>query len=51
MRCNINLLFCLLYNYFYLMFSVDLIEIPSKQGKGMLKRVSEVFDCWFESGR
>ena len=30
--------------------SIDPIEIPSKQGKGMLKRVSEVFDCWFESG-
>ena len=29
---------------------VDDIQIPSKQGKGMLKRVSEVFDCWFESG-
>lgn len=30
--------------------SVDKITIPSKQGKGVLKRVSEVFDCWFESG-
>ncbi|KAG7138029.1 Isoleucine--tRNA ligase like protein [Verticillium longisporum] len=29
---------------------VDHIEIPSKKGKGMLKRVDEVFDCWFESG-
>lgn len=29
---------------------VDQIEIPSKCGKGMLKRVPEVFDCWFESG-
>lgn len=29
---------------------IDHIEIPSKQGKGMLKRVEEVFDCWFESG-
>lgn len=29
---------------------IDDIEIPSKQGKGMLKRVDEVFDCWFESG-
>ncbi len=29
---------------------VDKIEIPSKQGKGMLKRIPEVFDCWFESG-
>lgn len=30
--------------------SVDHISIPSRQGKGMLKRVEEVFDCWFESG-
>ena len=29
---------------------VDNILIPSKQGKGMLRRVDEVFDCWFESG-
>lgn len=29
---------------------VDNITIPSKQGKGVLRRVSEVFDCWFESG-
>ncbi|KAK4054669.1 isoleucine--tRNA ligase [Microbotryomycetes sp. JL221] len=29
---------------------IDDIQIPSKQGKGMLKRVEEVFDCWFESG-
>lgn len=29
---------------------VDKITIPSKQGKGPLKRVPEVFDCWFESG-
>lgn len=29
---------------------VDKITIPSKQGKGSLKRVTEVFDCWFESG-
>ena len=29
---------------------VDKITIPSKQGKGELKRISEVFDCWFESG-
>ena len=31
--------------------SIDHITIPSKQGKGVLKRVEEVFDCWFESGR
>lgn len=29
---------------------VDNITIPSKQGKGELRRVDEVFDCWFESG-
>ncbi len=29
---------------------VDAIEIPSSQGKGMLRRVPEVLDCWFESG-
>jgi len=30
--------------------SVDDIQIPSKEGRGMLKRIPEVFDCWFESG-
>jgi isoleucyl-tRNA synthetase len=30
--------------------SIDHIIIPSKQGKGDLKRIEEVFDCWFESG-
>ncbi|KCV72488.1 isoleucyl-tRNA synthetase [Fonticula alba] len=30
--------------------SIDHITIPSKQGKGDLRRVTEVFDCWFESG-
>ncbi|KAH7729468.1 isoleucyl-tRNA synthetase [Aphelenchoides avenae] len=30
--------------------SVDQLTIPSKTGRGVLKRVSEVFDCWFESG-
>lgn len=29
---------------------IDHITIPSKEGKGNLKRVDEVFDCWFESG-
>ncbi|CAE8652177.1 unnamed protein product, partial [Polarella glacialis] len=29
---------------------IDDIQIPSKMGKGMLKRIDEVFDCWFESG-
>ncbi|XP_014785277.1 isoleucine--tRNA ligase, cytoplasmic [Octopus bimaculoides] len=30
--------------------SIDHLTIPSKQGKGVLRRVPEVFDCWFESG-
>jgi len=30
--------------------SIDHITIPSKKGKGVLKRIPEVFDCWFESG-
>jgi isoleucyl-tRNA synthetase len=30
---------------------IDHITIPSRQGKGQLKRIPEVFDCWFESGR
>lgn len=29
---------------------VDEITIPSQRGKGVLRRVDEVFDCWFESG-
>jgi len=29
---------------------IDGITIPSKQGRGVLRRVDEVFDCWFESG-
>lgn len=29
---------------------IDNLEIPSKQGKGMLKSVKLVLDCWFESG-
>jgi isoleucyl-tRNA synthetase len=29
---------------------VDDITIPSKKGNGELRRVEEVFDCWFESG-
>lgn len=28
---------------------VDGITIPSKQGKGVLRRVEEIFDCWFVS--
>ncbi|GFQ95770.1 isoleucine--tRNA ligase, cytoplasmic [Trichonephila clavata] len=30
--------------------SIDHLTIPSACGKGQLHRVSEVFDCWFESG-
>ncbi|ORY85549.1 tRNA synthetases class I-domain-containing protein [Protomyces lactucae-debilis] len=30
--------------------SIDHITIPSKKGNAPLKRVEEVFDCWFESG-
>ena len=30
--------------------TIDYIEIPSKMGKGMLKNVRLVLDCWFESG-
>ena len=29
---------------------IDHLTIPSKKGKGNLKRIEEVFDCWFESG-
>ncbi|OLY82540.1 Isoleucine-tRNA ligase, cytoplasmic [Smittium mucronatum] len=29
---------------------IDSIQIPSPSGNGMLKRIDEVFDCWFESG-
>jgi isoleucyl-tRNA synthetase len=29
---------------------VDSIRIPSKQGRGELRRIPEVLDCWFESG-
>ena len=30
--------------------NIDHITIPSKTGRGELKRIPEVFDCWFESG-
>uniref|UniRef100_A0A8C3PZP7 isoleucine--tRNA ligase n=1 Tax=Chrysolophus pictus TaxID=9089 RepID=A0A8C3PZP7_CHRPC len=30
--------------------SIDHLTIPSRCGKGVLHRVPEVFDCWFESG-
>ncbi|KAG8843859.1 isoleucine--tRNA ligase [Tulasnella sp. 330] len=29
---------------------IDHITIPSREGKGQLKRIEEIFDCWFESG-
>ena len=29
---------------------IDDITIPSKKGKGQLKKISGIFDCWFESG-
>ncbi|KAF1918948.1 tRNA synthetases class I-domain-containing protein [Ampelomyces quisqualis] len=29
---------------------IDDITIPSQQGRGVLRRTPEVFDCWFESG-
>jgi isoleucyl-tRNA synthetase len=29
---------------------IDDITLPSQQGKGVLRRVDDVFDCWFESG-
>lgn len=29
---------------------IDSITIPSQKGKGTLRRIEEVFDCWFESG-
>ncbi|KAG6398054.1 hypothetical protein SASPL_139504 [Salvia splendens] len=29
---------------------IDHITIPSERGGGVLKRVEDVFDCWFESG-
>uniref|UniRef100_A0A8D0G8V4 Isoleucine--tRNA ligase, cytoplasmic n=1 Tax=Sphenodon punctatus TaxID=8508 RepID=A0A8D0G8V4_SPHPU len=30
--------------------SIDHLTIPSRCRKGVLRRVPEVFDCWFESG-
>ncbi|KAI9671543.1 MAG: isoleucine--tRNA ligase [Caeruleum heppii] len=29
---------------------IDDITIPSRKGKGPLRRIEQVFDCWFESG-
>lgn len=29
---------------------IDHITIPSRQGKGVLRRIEDVFDCWYESG-
>ena len=36
--------------YFNSYFRIDHITIPSKTGNGVLRRIDEVFDCWFESG-
>uniref|UniRef100_A0A8D1N2L5 isoleucine--tRNA ligase n=1 Tax=Sus scrofa TaxID=9823 RepID=A0A8D1N2L5_PIG len=33
-----------------LCYCIDHLTIPSRCGKGLLHRISEVFDCWFESG-
>lgn len=30
--------------------NIDHLTIESRQGKGRLRRIEEVFDCWFESG-
>lgn len=30
--------------------SIDGLTLPSRCGKGVLRRITEVFDCWFESG-
>lgn len=30
--------------------NIDDLTIESKMGKGKLRRIEEVFDCWFESG-
>ncbi|XP_015256074.1 PREDICTED: isoleucine--tRNA ligase, cytoplasmic [Cyprinodon variegatus] len=30
--------------------NIDNLTIPSRCGKGVLRRITEVFDCWFESG-
>lgn len=30
--------------------TIDSIKVPSREGRGMLKRVEGVLDCWFESG-
>lgn len=29
---------------------IDQLTIPAADGRGVLRRVDEVFDCWFESG-
>lgn len=29
---------------------IDHITIPSQKGNGVLRRIEDVFDCWFESG-
>lgn len=32
------------------MHNIDHITIPSSKGNGVLRRIPETFDCWFESG-
>lgn len=56
-KCSVELLrycYALIKNHQHSMCvcvsSIDGLTIPSRCGKGQLKRVSEVFDCWFESG-
>ena len=39
-----------IFSFYFQSFRIDDITIPSKQGKGVLRRIPEVFDCWFESG-
>lgn len=43
----------IIYNKNKNIISIDHITIPSSRGPqyGVLKRIDEVFDCWFESGR
>lgn len=45
-----NFCFCLDVINLFLSHSIDHLTILSRCGKGVLHRVPEVFDCWFESG-
>ena len=55
-KINLYALFCLKLieaatsSFTSLFTSIDHLTIPSRCGKGLLHRISEVFDCWFESG-